>query len=129
MDKRGDVGRVLREEAMRALAVILPLAQNCSKVVDRISEAVCKIIQQSIEKIDATREVVFLEYTQFCVRKKISLLLTANIYNSMADFKTAFDFLTFPSLFPVCCFGNEEDFTIWVKRPSRRRNTKENLFG
>ncbi|VDK79510.1 unnamed protein product, partial [Litomosoides sigmodontis] len=56
MDKRGDVGRVLREEAMRALAVILPLAQNCSKVVDRISEAVCKIIQQSIEKIDATRE-------------------------------------------------------------------------
>ncbi|CAG9536202.1 unnamed protein product [Cercopithifilaria johnstoni] len=60
MDKRGDVGRVLREEAMRALAVILPLAQNCSKVVDRISEAICKIVQQSAEKIDATRECAAL---------------------------------------------------------------------
>uniref|UniRef100_A0A0R3RZL6 Beta-catenin-like protein 1 n=1 Tax=Elaeophora elaphi TaxID=1147741 RepID=A0A0R3RZL6_9BILA len=60
MDKRGDVGRVLREEAMKALAVILPLAQNCSKVANRIPEAVCKIIQQSIEKIDATRECAAL---------------------------------------------------------------------
>ncbi|KAK6106480.1 Catenin-beta-like Arm-motif containing nuclear family protein [Brugia pahangi] len=60
MDKRGDIGRVLREEAMRALAIILPLAQNYSKIVDRISEAVCKIIQQSIEKIDATRECAAL---------------------------------------------------------------------
>ncbi|EJD76372.1 beta-tubulin cofactor D family protein [Loa loa] len=60
MDKRGDVGRILREEAMRALAVILPLAQNCSNVVGRISEAICKIIQQSIEKIDATRECAAL---------------------------------------------------------------------
>ncbi|MCP9260059.1 Tubulin-specific chaperone D [Dirofilaria immitis] len=56
MDKRGDIGRVLREEAMRALAVVLPLAQNCSKITNHVSEAVCKIIQQSIEKIDATRE-------------------------------------------------------------------------
>ncbi|VDM08731.1 unnamed protein product [Wuchereria bancrofti] len=55
-----DIGRVLREEAMRALAIILPLAQSYSKIVDRISEAVCKIIQQSIEKIDATRECAAL---------------------------------------------------------------------
>lgn len=80
MDKRGDVGRVLREEAMRALAVILPLAQNCSKVVDRVPEAVCKIIQQSIEKIDATREVIFEECNRAlhfmygtCVTRKILL--------------------------------------------------------
>ncbi|VDK61599.1 unnamed protein product [Onchocerca ochengi] len=57
MDKRGDVGRVLREETMKAFAVILPLAQNCSS---HISEAICKIIQQSVEKIDATRECAAL---------------------------------------------------------------------
>lgn len=65
MDKRGDVGRVLREETMKALAVILPLAKDCPDVADRISEALCKIIQQSIEKIDATREVLLLDYLSF----------------------------------------------------------------
>lgn len=74
MDKRGDVGRVLREETMRALAVILPLAQNISKVADRISEAICKIIQQSIEKIDATREVVLLGYKSFALCVAICLI-------------------------------------------------------
>uniref|UniRef100_A0A8R1Y6Q0 Tubulin-specific chaperone D n=1 Tax=Onchocerca volvulus TaxID=6282 RepID=A0A8R1Y6Q0_ONCVO len=67
MDKRGDVGRVLREETMKAFAVILPLAQNCSS---HISEAICKIIQQSVEKIDATREVVFLKYKKFCIQEE-----------------------------------------------------------
>ncbi|VDM98063.1 unnamed protein product [Thelazia callipaeda] len=60
MDKRGDVGRVLREEAMKALAVVLPMMQKYSVDHDRISEAICKIIQQSTEKIDATRECAAL---------------------------------------------------------------------
>ncbi|VDN82296.1 unnamed protein product [Brugia pahangi] len=85
MDKRGDIGRVLREEAMRALAIILPLAQNYSKIVDRISEAVCKIIQQSIEKIDATREVVLPEYAIFAAY--VAIFMLKKISQSPSCFK------------------------------------------
>lgn len=58
-DKRGDVGRVLREETMRTLAIMLPMVRNCSGMDRRVTEAICKIVQQSTEKIDATREAMF----------------------------------------------------------------------
>uniref|UniRef100_A0A9J2PD52 Tubulin-specific chaperone D n=1 Tax=Ascaris lumbricoides TaxID=6252 RepID=A0A9J2PD52_ASCLU len=54
-DSRGDVGRVLRASAMRALGMLLPIAERYNRHTERVDEAICKIVQQSCEKIDATR--------------------------------------------------------------------------
>ncbi|KHN88156.1 Tubulin-specific chaperone D [Toxocara canis] len=55
MDQRGDVGWVLRASAMRGLCTLLPKAQRCGRHSERVDEVVCKIVQQSCEKIDAIR--------------------------------------------------------------------------
>ncbi|VDK47268.1 unnamed protein product [Anisakis simplex] len=54
-DRRGDIGRLLRASGMRALRTLLPNAQRANRHCDRFDEAICKIVQQSCEKIDAIR--------------------------------------------------------------------------
>ncbi|MFH4980155.1 hypothetical protein AB6A40_006864 [Gnathostoma spinigerum] len=56
-DSHGDVGRILREGAMRALSKLIPLAARAAvDLSEAVDEAICKMVQQSCEKIDATRE-------------------------------------------------------------------------
>ncbi|VDN56641.1 unnamed protein product [Dracunculus medinensis] len=70
VDHRGDVGRVLRESSMLAFITILPIMQQFPELSSLIDLAICKIVQQSCEKIDAIRQ---------CAAHVINELLTINL--------------------------------------------------
>uniref|UniRef100_A0A0N5B161 Tubulin-specific chaperone D n=1 Tax=Syphacia muris TaxID=451379 RepID=A0A0N5B161_9BILA len=55
ISRKGDIGRFLRESSMQSLSLIVPKINDKCLQMKIIDKSICKIVQQSCEKIDSVR--------------------------------------------------------------------------